>query len=135
MEKLTLNNVEFNWFGTNNYSNGMELVTVTNPSKDLVQRVLNKEIFGTWASPTPSKAVKFTKKFVFLNPSAPCGDFEFFGVLGTEEQYNKFYKTQVDAQIANAMIEKFGWSDWPEREITKAYEAELRKNYKDWWEK
>jgi hypothetical protein len=33
------------------------------------------------------------------------------------------------------MVAKFGWNNWPDREITDAYEAELRKNYKDWWEK
>lgn len=118
MNKFTINGIEFNNFGSNNYSGGMELITVTNPPKDLVKRVLVGEFYG-----------------VYLNPSSPCNDFEFFGVLGSKEQYEKFYHDQKDSQIAKAMINKFGWNNWPDEKVTDAYEEELRKNYKDWWEK
>lgn len=137
MTTITLAGIEFNNFGCNNYSNGMELVTVTYPPKDLVQRVLNKEIFGRWASPKEIngvKGMKLTTKYIFLNPSAPCCEDEFFGVLGTEEQYQEFYKQQADSQIAKHMIAKFGTRNWPEKEITDAYEEALRKGYKDWWD-
>lgn len=137
MTTTTLKGIEFNNFGDNNYSEGMELVTVTNPPKDLVQRVLNKEIFGTWVAPKKHEGhncVQKTIKYVFLNPSAPCCDDEFFGLLGTIEQYQKVYKQQVDSQIAKHMVDKFGCRNWPEREITDAYEEALRKGYKDWWD-
>jgi hypothetical protein len=120
MEKFSLEGYIFCDFGTNNYSNGMRLITSTDRPQEILEKV-------------KSKAPAFYN--VWLNPSAPCQEDEFFGFLGTKEQYEKTYKEQVDSQIAAAMVAKFGWNNWPDREITDAYEAELRKNYKDWWEK
>ena len=119
MKKITINGIEFNNFGSNNYSCEMELITVTNPPKGLVGRVL--------AGAEPGF------ENIWLNPSAPCNEFEFFGVLGTHEQYKKFYQSQKEAQIGKAMVNKFGFGCWPDEAFT--YEKELRKNYKDWWEK
>lgn len=118
MKKFMINGVEFNNFGPNNYSDGMELVTVTNPPKDFVKKVLAGEFYG-----------------IYLNPSAPCCSDEFFGVFGTKEQYSEFYKDQKEACIGKAMCEKFGYTHWPDPLITTRYERDLRKNYKDWWEK
>lgn len=119
MEKFTINGIEFNNFGSNNYSDGMELISCTNPPKDLIQRVLDNEFHG-----------------IYLNPSAPCSDFEFFGLFGTKEQYQKAYKNQKEAKIAKAMCEKFGYSNWNVDPLVPArYERDLRDNYKDWWEK
>lgn len=122
MEKFTINGVEFNNFGENNYSNGMQLITTTRsqmniPMASLIEQVLRGEFRG-----------------VYLNPSAPCNIEEFFGVLGTKEQYEEFYQSQRESQISKKMIEKFGWNNWPDKEITEKYEDELRRNYKDWWE-
>jgi hypothetical protein len=118
MKKFMINGVEFNNFGPNNYSDGMELITVNNPKEDFVQRVLAGEFHG-----------------IYLNPSAPCYEEEFFGVFGTSEQYKKFYAKQKESIISKGMIDKFGWGLWPAPKVTDAYEEELRKNYKDWWEK
>lgn len=121
MKKFTINGIEFNSFGSNNYSNGMELVSVrTNSleeSENLTKRVLNGEFPG-----------------VYLNPSVPYFDDGFFAVFGTEEQYKKFYAKQKESQISKRMIDKFGWGLWPSPKVTNAYEEELRKNYKDWWQ-
>lgn len=98
----------------------MKLITSTDRPQEILEKVKSKE-YGFYN--------------IWLNPSAPCNDFEFFGVLGTEEQYKEFYQNQRNSQISKKMIEKFGWNNWPDREITDAYEKELRKNYKDWWDK
>ena len=124
MKKFTINGIEFNNFGSNNYSNGMELVTVTNPPKGLIGRVLVRVEPGF--------------ENIWLNPSAPCNDFEFFGVLGTEEQYSEFYKKQREAQIAKLLIKKFGsWAEIAELDNEEFKEAkeEIESAYKDWWEK
>ena len=119
MEKFNIAGYEFNNFGSNNYSDGMKLITSTDRPSEIIEKVKRKE---------PGF------ENIYLNPSAPCSDFEFFGLLGTEEQYEKVYQTQKKAQIAKKMIDKFGWDDWPSREITEAYKDELLANYKDWWE-
>ena len=120
MEKINIAGYEFNNFGSNNYSNGMQLITSTDRPKEILEKVKLQEsgFEGVW-----------------LNPSAPCNGFEFYGLLGTEEQYKQVYQEQKEAQISKKMIEKFGWNNWPDREITDAYEDELIANYKDWWEK
>lgn len=119
MEKLIINSYTFNNFGENNYSNGMQLITSTDRPQEILEKVKLQE---------PGF------ECVWFNPSAPCNDSEFFGVLGTEEQYKEFYQNQRDSQISKKMIEKFGCNNWPAREITEAYEDELIANYKDWWQ-
>lgn len=118
MEKINIAGYEFNNFGSNNYSNGMELITSTDRPSEIIEKVKFQE---------PGF------ENIWLNPSAPCTEFEFFGLLGTEEQYRQVYQNQKNAQIAGKMIDKFGWNDWPSYEITEAYENELLANYKDWW--
>jgi len=119
MEKLVINGYTFNNFGENNYSNGMQLITSTDRPQEILEKVKLQE---------PGF------ECVWFDPSAPCHSFEFYGVLGTEEQYKEFYQNQRDSQIAKKMIEKFGWNNWPDREITEAYKNELIANYKDWWQ-
>lgn len=118
MEKFSLEGYIFCDFGTNNYSNGMRLITSTDRPQEIIEKVKSKK-YGFYN--------------IWLNPSAPCNEFEFFGVLGTYEQYKEFYQSQKEAQIGKAMVNKFGFRCWPD-EATE-YEKELRKNYKDWWEK
>ena len=120
MEKIQISGIEFTSFGANNYSDGMELVTCSNPPKDLVDRVKQNKIHNG-------------EKFIFLNPSAQGNDFEFYGVYGTKEQYKKLYKHQRESQLAKKMVEKFGWGNWP-KELAEQYRAQLEKEYKDWWE-
>lgn len=113
MDKLLINGVTFNSFGKNALTHGMEMITLTYPPKDLVSRVLAGEFRG-----------------VFLNPSAKCNSFEFYGVFGTIEQYQEFYASQVDAQIAKKMLDYF---DLPIEQF-RAKREEFEKSYKDWWE-
>lgn len=120
MQTINIEGYEFCNFGKNNHSNEMELITSTDRPSEILQKVKHKE---------PGF------ENIWLNPSAPCSTFEFFGVLGTEEQYLQFYKTQKNAIIGSRMIEMFGWDHWPPRGVTEAYKIQLLANYKDWWEK
>lgn len=115
--KMFINGIEFYNYGSNNYSDGMELVTAYPCHEGMIQEVLDGKYPG-----------------VYLNPSAPCHE-EFFGVFGTERQYRELYKHQVDCQISKKMINEFGYEDWPDPEITRAFEKKLREEYKDWWKK
>lgn len=119
MEKINIAGYEFNNFGSNNYSNEMELITSTDRPSEIIEKVKYQE---------PGF------ENIWLNPSTPCSTSEFLGFLGTEEQYKQVYRNQKKAQISKKMMDKFGWSNWPSREITEAYENELLINYKDWWE-
>lgn len=110
---MTINNVTFNDFGVNNYSNGMHLVTATSFPATMVQDVLAGKYPG-----------------IYLNPSAPCNSKEFFGVFGTAEQYAEFYNRQKECQMSRQLLLKinYNWSNY--REVR----AEVEANYKDWWE-
>lgn len=114
MDKFSINGVTFTDFGTNNYSDGMHLVSVYPMPDNIVQDVLTGKYPG-----------------IYLNPSAPC-DNEFFGVFGTSEQYKKFYSHQRKAQIASQILEKinFDFDDPHYHEI----KVKIETNYKDWWE-
>lgn len=122
MQKITINNVEFCDFGTNNYSNGMRLITCYPAPKNIVSDVLSGKYEG-----------------VFLNPSAPCGE-EFFGVLGTAEQYKKFQERQREAQIATELIAFYGGFDGymkasnQDVDAIRAKSNEIRAAFKYWWE-
>lgn len=115
MKKVIINGIEFINFGSNNYSEGMECVACDYPPKDLVKQVRDRKIYGLW-----------------LNPSAPCSDSEFFGVFGTEEQYKKFYERQRGAQIAKRLVDKFGLDNCPDN--YKEERAKIEREYKDWWD-
>jgi len=118
-------------FGTNNYSDGMSLVSSSNNAKELTELAKKGLLGNIWF--TSKGAVV---KRVRLNPSAPCSDFEFFGVLGTDEQYEKLYQNQKNAVIGKAMCDKFGYGHWNADPLTTTrYERDLRESYKDWWEK
>lgn len=116
MKIITIKDVDFTSFGSNNYSCGMEMITAWNYS-GLVEKVLKGEYPG-----------------VYLNPSAICNEDGFYGVYGTPEQYKEFYKSQKEAQIAKKMLEHFGFNSSVSIEEWNSYEKELRTNYKDWWE-
>lgn len=67
MNTITINDVTFNDFGANNYSNGMHLVSAYPMPDNMIKDVLAGKYPG-----------------IYLNPSAPCNN-EFFGVFGTPE--------------------------------------------------
>lgn len=116
MKTICINGVEFTNFGANNMSCGMELIYLYPMPENFVQRVLDGEFEG-----------------VYLNPSAPCGT-DFYGVLGTPEQYKELYKRQKEACIAKAVIDKFGFDLDVPKDVWKAFEEGLRAHYQDWWE-
>jgi hypothetical protein len=122
MKKFKINGVEFCDFGTNNYSDGMHLVTAY-PIENMSQ-FITEVLQGAYPG-------------IYLNPSADCsGGTEFFGVYGTEEQYKTLYKRQRDAQIASRVIFALGG---PEAMLTTGddrfhqVKAQVTESYKDWW--
>ena len=116
MKKIVINNVEFNDFGSNNYTNGMHLIGCYPVPANIVQDILSSKFPNVW-----------------LNPSAECGN-EFYGFLGTKEQYEKVYNTQKKALIAKKIMDYF---DCPLYEIPleefKEAEERFTLEYKDWW--
>lgn len=125
MDKFTYNGVEFCNFGSNNYSNGMELITCYPMPKNFIRRVLNGEFHGIW-----------------LNPSADCSDgTEFYGVFGTAEQYygnneDGFLYRQREAQIANKYFKLLGGyqlSRLASKEEQELADLKARAQYVDWW--
>lgn len=119
MKKVTINGVEFNDFGANNYSNGMRLVTCYPMPENMISDVLAGKYKG-----------------VYLNPSARCSE-EFFGVLGTPEQYKTFKERQEESQISSRIINQAGGFHEFERLSLEEYrriEQEVRSAYKNWWE-
>ena len=123
MKKINIAGYEFCNFGSNNYSNGMELITSTDRPQEIIEKVKLQE-------------PEFEN--IWFNPSAPSNNEEFFGVLGTEEQYSEFYKRQREAQITELLIKKFGsWAQIAELDNEEFKEAkrEIESTYKDWWEK
>ena len=123
MKKINIAGYEFNNFGSNNYSNGMELITSTDKPLEIIKKV---------------KLQEPNFENIWFNPSAPSNDEEFFGVLGTKEQYSEFYKRQREAQIAELLLKKFGsWAEIVHLDNEEFEEAkkEIESTYKDWWEK
>lgn len=114
MNRISINGVFFHDFGSNNYSNGMHLITTG--AAITTEQVLDGEFPG-----------------VYLNPSAPWNELDHFCVLGTPEQYAEFYKTQREAQISKRLCEQggLGLPIYEYRELRDQIESE----YKDWWEK
>ena len=82
MEKLNIAGYEFNNFGSNIYTYRMKLIASTDRPSEIVEKVKRKE---------PGF------ENVWLNPSAPCSTSEFFGFLGTEEQYKQVYRMDASS--------------------------------------
>lgn len=118
MKKFVINNVEFCNFGSNNYSEGMELITCYPMPDNMVEDVLAGKYHG-----------------VYLNPSAPCSE-EFYGVFGTSEQYKKLYAQQKESQISKMIVNRAGGFDAMRKMPLEEYrtlEEQCEKEYKDWW--
>lgn len=116
MKTTVVNGVEFINFGKNNYTNGAELVYISEMPNGLVERILNGEF--------PD---------IHLNPSAPCGP-EFFGVLCPEEVYVEFLESQRACVIAKRVLAITGFSN-VELEVFQEAEDKVTAEYKDWWVK
>lgn len=120
MTKTIINGVEFCNFGENLLSNGMQLITCYPMPDGMVQDVLNRKY--------PN---------VFLNPSVPCTS-EFYGFLGTKEQYKKVYCEQRDAQISKRILELLDFCQRGDNipiDEWRAAAKQANEEYKDWWER
>lgn len=113
--KTTDEKVTFINLGSNNYSNGMELVSCYPMPKNMVDDVLAGKYQNIW-----------------LNPSAPCKEGEFFGVKGSKEQYKDFYEAQKEAQISKEILRRIPINS--PLEIWEKVRKEVITNYKDWWD-
>lgn len=123
METVKILGRQMTDFGTNNYSYGMHLVYFYGKDEldvyNIVQAIKDCDVHC-----------------LYLNPSAPCTKWEFYGVMGTPEQYKEFYERQKGGVIATRLMEHFGGFekfynvDPIEMEAAK---AEIEANYKDWW--
>lgn len=123
MKQIKICGIEITDFGANSYSHGMHLVYFYGKDeldvRSIVQAVKDGDIHC-----------------LYLNPSAPCSMWEFYGVMGTPEQYAELYAEQKASVIATRLMEHFGGFekfynvDPVEMEAAK---AEIEANYKDWW--
>lgn len=88
----------------------------------IVKMVLDGEMYGVW-----------------LNPSAKCTPFEFYGLFGTQEQYKGLYTSQVDSCIATEVVSRFGGMDnylkssHEDYRVVREVEQQIRGSYVDWW--
>ena len=82
MEKINIAGYEFNNFGSNNYSNGMELITSIDRPSEILQKVKYQE---------PGF------ENIWLNPSTPCSTSEFFGFFGANNVKTTFASAIKDA--------------------------------------
>lgn len=119
--------LEMTNFGTNNYSGGMELIYCYRKEGDvmsIVKKVLDGEMYGVW-----------------LNPSAKCTPFEFYGLFGTQEQYKEMYTSLVDSCIATEVVSRFGSIDnyiktsHKDCKVINEVEQQVRSSYTDWWKR
>ena len=101
--------VEATSFGVNNYSNGMELVTV---SID----VLTTNVLET--------------EGIFLNPTTKPSRTEIFCVLGTKAQYKGFRSQQLTAHYTREAIHMFSMDDSTR---VNQYAEDMSATHVDWW--
>ena len=123
MKQIKIHGIEMTDMGTTNNTHGMHLIYFYGKDpldvRSIVQAIKDGDIHC-----------------LYLNPSAPCTEFEFYGVMGTPEQYEEFYERQKGGVIATRLMEHFGGFekfyniDPIEMEAAK---AEIEANYKDWW--
>jgi len=118
MEKLTINGHVACNFGSNNYSHGMEAI-VFNPSMTTIEQVKN----------LPN---------VFLHPTVEPNSLEIFALLGTQEQFDGFFKDAKETYCSQQAVKELGgipsynnegaWKKIHERE------DELWAEFKPWHE-
>lgn len=123
MKQIKIHGIEMTDMGTTNNTNGMHLIYFYGKDpldvRSIVQAIKDGDIHC-----------------LYLNPSAPCTEFQFYGVMGTPEQYEEFYASQKESVIDRQLIERFGGFDKFRHVDTvemEAAKAEIEANYKDWW--
>ena len=103
MNKVIIHGVEAYNFGSNNYSFGMEAV-VFNPANVTVKQI--KEMDG-----------------VFLHPTCKPNRLEIFALLGTQEQFDKFYPSCVEAEMAKLAQSKLGVPNYEDSAAWQSFVA------------
>lgn len=117
MKTISIQGIEATNFGSNNYSHGMEAI-----------------IFD--ARKTNVEEIKKLDN-VFLHPTIKPNSMEIFAVLGTKEQFAKFYNSAKDSYCAKKAVDRFGLPKSDDRETWNKlhqYEEELNSNFKAWYE-
>lgn len=117
MKKILINEIPTDNYGANNYSCGMEAI-IFNPKDIKIEDV-----------------VKLPN--VFLHPTHAANSLEIFAVMGTEEQYKKFYEYCKSCECTNiAVKERGGMPKIDDRdgwdELGKRIE-ELEAEFKPWY--
>lgn len=125
MKQIKIRGIEMTDMGTTNNTHGMHLIYFYGKDpldvRSIVQAVKDGDIHC-----------------LYLNPSAPCTKFEFYGVMGTPEQYLEFYAEQKASIIATCLIEYFsGRDNFTADQLDPAEVAYMKEraeaNYEDWW--
>lgn len=125
MKQIKIHGIEMTDMGTTNNTHGMHLIYFYGKDpldvRSIVQAIKDGDIHC-----------------LYLNPSAPCTEFEFYGVMGTEEQYREFYAGQKASIIAKCLIEYFGGrvkftADQLDPDEVASVKDRAEANYEDWW--
>ena len=118
MKKITINGHVADNFGSNNYSHGMEAI-VFSPTTTTIEQV---------------KALPN----VFLHPTVTPNSYEIFALLGTQEQFDEFFKSAKEAYCSKEAVQRCGGI--PEYDDQDAWtkihnlEDKLWDGFKPWYE-
>lgn len=115
MKKDNLNLIEFDNYGINNYSNGMECI-VFNHKNTTLQTIIN----------LPN---------IFLNPILKPNSLEVFAFKGTQQQYNKLHGQLIESYCTKQAFDKIGRPDFKDVEAwdkINEYKEDLIKNFVSW---
>lgn len=116
MNTIIISGHTANNFGSNNYSYDMEAIVFNH--KDITVREVEK---------LPN---------VFLHPTVEPNSLEIFALLGTKEQFDKFYASAVATHCSKKAIDKFGMPDYSDRDAwneLNSYRKDLESEFVPWY--
>lgn len=117
MAQIIINGIEGYAFGENNYSGGMNPVTF-DPRKYSLEQI--RLLPG-----------------VFINPFAKMNGCEIFTLVGTLEQFSKWYLQGIKSYASKKAVAKYGIPPFNDREAwdkIHAMEEEVQKNFIPWYD-
>lgn len=103
-------------FGSNNYSYGMEAIVFN-----------HKEVTVKEVEKLPN---------IFLHPICKPNSLEIFALLGTQEQFAKFYKSAVSSYAAKAAFDKYGMPENEDRgtwNLIHSYVEDVEADFVPWY--
>ena len=112
--KTTYQGIEVYNMGTNNYSEGMEAVIFRTQDVDKVKSLPN----------------------VYLHPSIKPDESGIYTIVGTEENYKKFYQSVVKSNAAKQAFNEIGQPNYDDREAWDKIHnrcMELEETFKPWY--